>query len=358
MYPADNKIHGGANKVGRYLIDYFSSLNDIQVDIICGISDIEKPQNINEIISLGFDPFADMQKFLLKAKEITEEKNYDVILTSDLFPDFGNIIVHSHTVMYKNKNCKNIIERLIQTFLRRKKVKNFKKNFKDKNRKIFTVSKRLKKDYVENLGFDEKNVICVYPGVEQREKAEIQLHKPFTFGIAAGNAINKGGYLFLLAAFLLKLTKKDFTAKMIVSKSKKGSAIGGFLKFLKLEDKVEILPEQSDMEDFYNEIDCLVVPSINEAFGLVTTEAASYAKPTLISNTAGSAEIITDFENGFIFERKACLIKSMLNLYNKMVKILNLEENKYLEISNNAFLLSKKFLWNEYARQIAEALEP
>ena len=29
MYPENNEIIGGANKVGRFLIDYFSSLKDV-----------------------------------------------------------------------------------------------------------------------------------------------------------------------------------------------------------------------------------------------------------------------------------------------------------------------------------------
>ena len=326
-------------------------------DIICGISGIEKPQKVHEIFCLNFSPFGNMDSFFENVKEIVDKNKYDEVVTSDLFSPFGNLIVHSHTLMYKSKNCKNIIEKIILSITKKKKINNFKKQFKNKNRKIFTVSNRLKQDYVENLGFEENNVICVYPGVDTRDKTKFKVQETFTFGIAAGNAINKGGYLFLLASFLMKLKGKKFKAKMIVSKSKKGSAIGAFLNLLKLNDKVEILPEQVSMDEFYKQIDCLVVPSVNEAFGLVVTEAASYGKPSIVSQTAGSAEILTGRINGFIFERKPCIIKSTLNLYKKMAEVAQLPKEEMEKISDSAFDLSQKFTWNEYCKGILKGLK-
>lgn len=357
MFPANGKIHGGANRIGRYLIEYFSAIPDIKLDIICGTSGNESMKRINKIYSLGFCPFSDMNKFFEKAQEIIHQNNYDIILTSDLFPPFGNIIVHSHTLMYKNQNCKNILESFIQRFLRRKKTEQFKRLFANKERKIFAVSKKLAKDYIENLKFNPENVICVYPGTDQKEKPKYIRQTPITFGIVAGNAINKGGYLFLGAVFLLKLAQKNFKAKMIVTKSKKGSTIESFLNFLRLQDKIEILPEQEGMTEFYKKIDCLVLPSLNEAFGLVLTEAASMGKPTLVSSTAGSSEIITNNENGFIFERSKCFFRTLYNLFKKMEQIINTPQENFEKISNNAYILSQKYTWDNFFEKIAKELK-
>ncbi len=357
IFPKDGNIHGGANRVGKYLIEYFSSLPDVQLDIICGRSNIEKPEKVNQIFCFDFCPFSDMTGFFEKAKEIIDANNYDEVLTNDLFSPFGDVIVHSHTLMYKNKNCKNIFERIYLNFSRKKRIKNFKENFKNKDRKIFTVSNILKQDYIDNLGFDKDNVFVVYPGVDQREKPIFKQQEIFTFGIVAGNAINKGGYLFMIVIFLMKLMRKKFKAKMIVAKSNHISCAGFFLKMLNISDKIEVLSEQVTMDDFYNQIDCLVVPSINETFGLVVTEAATYGKPSIVTHTVGASEILRNGGSGFIFRRTSCLINSILNLYKVMTGVLRIPCEKFEKISNNAYEVSKQFLWDDYSRAIAEVLK-
>ena len=354
MFPTNGKIHGGANRIGRYLIEYFAKLPDIELDIICGTASIQQIKGVKNIITLGFCPFSNMDDFFKKIKQHIDKNNYDVVFTSDLFPPFGNILVHSHTIMYKNKNCKNVIESLVQSFLRREKVKKFKAIFKDKNRKIFTVSKKLAQDYVENLHFSPKNVICVYPGTDQKTKSSYNPQSIFTFGIIAGNAINKGGYLFLFAALLLKIAGKNFKAKIIAPQN---SLMQSFINILKLNDKIEILPEQDGLSEFYGQIDCLILPSLNEAFGLVVTEAASEGKPSLVSSTAGSAEIINDGENGFIFKRSTCICKSLFNLTKKMSQIIDMPAQKFQQISENAYTMSTNYVWDGFFEKITQELK-
>ena len=354
MFPQNGKVHGGANLIGRYLVEYFSKLPDIELDIICGTSDIKSIEGVKNIITLDFCPFSNMDDFFKKVEQHIEKNNYDVLLTSDLFPPFGNILVHSHTIMYKNKNGKNVIERFIQSFLRRKKVANFKALFKNKNRKIFTVSKKLAQDYVENLNFAPENVICVYPGTDQKAESQYKSQPIFTFGIVAGNAINKGGYLFLFAALLLKISGKNFKAKIIAPKT---SIMQFFINLLMLNDKIEILPEQEGLSEFYKQIDCLVLPSLNEAFGLVVTEAAAEGKASLVSSTAGSAEIINDGENGFIFKRSKCIINSLYNLYKKMSQIIDMPDSKFQKITKNAYTMSKTCSWDKFFEKIAQELK-
>ncbi len=354
MFPQNDKVHGGANLIGRYLVEYFAKLPEVELDIICGTSTIKQLDGVKNIITLGFCPFSNMDYFFQKIEQHIEKNSYEVILTSDLFPPFGNILVHSHTIMYKNKNCKNFIERFIQSFLRRKKVAKFKALLKNKNRKIFTVSKKLAQDYIENLNFLPENVICVHPGTNQKPEPQYKSQPIFTFGIVAGNAINKGGYLFLFAALLLKISGKKFKAKIIAPKT---SIMQFFINLLMLNDRIEILPEQDGLSEFYKQIDCLVLPSLNEAFGLVVTEAAAEGKASLVSSTAGSAEIINDGENGFIFKRSTCVAKSLYNLYKKMSQIISMPENKFQKTSKNAYIMSTKYTWDKFFEKIAQELK-
>ena len=116
-----------------------------------------------------------------------------------------------------------------------------------------------------------------------------------------------------------------------------------------LKNNLEILPKLSDMSDFYKNIDFLVLPSYNEAFGLVVIEAGAYGKPSVISSSAGVSEIINK-ENGFVFNIKSFkdyikTLKSVIDLYQENYDL-------YLKYCENIFELSKKYTWENFAENI------
>ncbi|MBK1833641.1 glycosyltransferase family 4 protein [Roseibacillus ishigakijimensis] len=55
----------------------------------------------------------------------------------------------------------------------------------------------------------------------------------------------------------------------------------------------------------YEWADVLVLPSVEDGFGLVVLEAISYGVVPVVSRAAGSAEIITDRENGILIEPRS-----------------------------------------------------
>ena len=133
-----------------------------------------------------------------------------------------------------------------------------------------------------------------------------------------------------MALGILNLFNKKFKAKIINSAVKKDVLMKALLFLFNLNKKVEVYAYQNEIFKFYSELDCLVVPSINEAFGLVTLEASSLGTPCLVSNTAGSSEIIEDNKNGFIFKRNSFF--AVFNLVKKMNFILKLNKKEYMEI--------------------------
>ena len=125
---------------------------------------------------------------------------------------------------------------------------------------------------------------------------------------------------------------------------------------LGLQNKIELLPKQANMQNYYQSIDCYVLPSLNEAFGLVVTEAASNFKPSIVSSTTGVSELIKDAENGFVFDRTKNPVR---NLAQKLEEVCNLyfENNqKFIEISENASKISEKLDWKKFAETIINNL--
>ena len=127
-----------------------------------------------------------------------------------------------------------------------------------------------------------------------------------------------------------------------------------FMKLLRVEDKIELLPKQADMDAYYSSIDCYVLPSLNEAFGLVVTEAAANFKPSIVSSTTGVRELINDGINGFVFNRE---IDKIENLTNKLVEVADLykyNHDKFVEISKNAHKITEQLSWKKFAQTIMD----
>ena len=125
-----------------------------------------------------------------------------------------------------------------------------------------------------------------------------------------------------------------------------------FLVFLfNLKNKINVLPFQKDMTEFYSKTDVLVIPSLNEAFGLVCLEAMANKIPCLVSSFAGCSEIINQ-ENGFIFNRSSFF--DFLKQLNNILNIYNNDPALFKKISNSAYNSSKEFTWHSFAEKVIE----
>jgi glycosyltransferase involved in cell wall biosynthesis len=92
-------------------------------------------------------------------------------------------------------------------------------------------------------------------------------------------------------------------------------------------------------EDFYPQIDVLIVPSIwNEPLGMVAIEACAHHIPVITSATGGLKEIITDGHNGLY-----CDISIPDSLSDAMRKIIN-DRNLLYELQKNARKSVRSFL--------------
>lgn len=59
---------------------------------------------------------------------------------------------------------------------------------------------------------------------------------------------------------------------------------------------------EDDLLAWYNRIDILVLPSFQEAYGAVTSEALMAGAKVIVSRTAGSADLVREGENGFLVD--------------------------------------------------------
>lgn len=96
----------------------------------------------------------------------------------------------------------------------------------------------------------------------------------------------------------------------------------------------------TDTKEIYQSIDILLNFSKHEAFGRVTIEAMMYGIPVLGYNNAGTAELIDDNIDGFLFNDKISFISKLEVLIN--------DKEKYNLISHNSKKKVNLFFSDEY----------
>ena len=71
---------------------------------------------------------------------------------------------------------------------------------------------------------------------------------------------------------------------------------------LELKLNVKFLGRISDMNNFFNQIDLFVHPSVREGFGLVVLEAMSRGIPVIAADNTSLPDLVNNGFNGFLFK--------------------------------------------------------
>ena len=117
------------------------------------------------------------------------------------------------------------------------------------------------------------------------------------------------------------------------------------------EDKVLGFLNPEDLRLYYQTVDAIILPSLYDAFSLVTLEAMACGAIPVVSKYAGVAELISNGFNGFIIDP---LIKGSLS--ETMEQILNMSQSKMQTMRNNAIYTAKKYSWMNTARYFLNLL--
>ena len=338
---------GGGHKVTKNLVEQLINSEKFEIDIYCKKG---TPWN-NTVNGINSITVFNSKHFRKDLDAALEQKAYDYILSSDVLLPFANNLLHSNSSRYKTKKCKSPLMSRVLRVYNHKKIRNQEKNI-SYNKSTFTVSESLKTDYVENLKLNPEKVFVAIPATDD-VKAFVAPEKKdnFTIGAIAGGGLNKGGYLLLFAMARLPKSSK-VKARIIFPKIQKAGFFKLLIKLLKLEDRIELIPKQANMDEYYKSIDCYVLPSLNEAFGLVVTEAAANSKPSIVSSTTGVRELIKDGKNGFIFKREINKIENLTNKITEVSDMFLYDYEKYTNIAQSAHEIAENLSWKEFGNVI------
>ncbi|MDD3013832.1 MAG: glycosyltransferase family 4 protein [Candidatus Gastranaerophilales bacterium] len=354
-----NSFHGGGEKLFYNIINNFAKDGNL-VDIYCSKSDVDNLQGINKIIVI--DKIYDhtepetMEIFYDEIKKLVSNSEYDYIISENITPSIDITFLQGHSLVHRQRKLKNLFESFLYNFrsVKKKRIKYQQKWLQEGYRKIFVVSNVLKNDIITNFNIPEDKISVVYPGVNVscEFKPEFKEKDHIVFGLSAPGFKIKGGYILLKALYLLKNKGYKFKARIIYPKFKKNLWVKFLVKLYKIENNVEFLPLQKDMKSFYDSIDCVVIPSLEDTFGLVALEGMSYGKPCIASLNAGASEIIQEGCNGFIFKLDKNAFK---NFAEKMMFFMDNKED-HEKYSKKSIETAKFYSWDKTYKDLLAQL--
>ncbi|MBR6164250.1 glycosyltransferase family 4 protein [bacterium] len=296
----------GVRGAGLYICSFIYSLSlCCDVDVYCEENTpVREGSNIKNIFHYekGNPPSA----------EDLEKGGYDFVWSltdkvykSDKFLTFT--LQHSHSRLYRQKYIRRPYELFIKRifnpsrYYTKSKIKEYKKVFKTTDI-LFANSKIAYNDYINLCELPPEEIPLLNPMIPKAKSIKKEKHDLFTFGMSAVTFDLKGGYIFLEALYNLKKTTKNFRAKVIYPHFKKNFILRFFYALWGLKKYVEVLDFQKSMDNFYNSVDCIVMPSREETFGFVAAEGMAHKLPVIVSSASGICDIIENEKNGFIFD--------------------------------------------------------
>lgn len=184
--------------------------------------------------------------------------------------------------------------------------------------RIVSISDSISKSLLPEV--NRRKIVKIYNGVMSGQEAKnfrsriLRPDRRVCFGMVGVIRKSKGQLDATLG--ILKLRDEyGIKANLIiygdVIESDYFEMIQRLIKENKLEDQVCFKGFEKDKEIIYHSFDILLVCSVKEAFGRVTTEAMFRGIPVIGRNSGGTSEIISDGISGFLYEQTETLVLRM-----------------------------------------------
>ena len=182
----------------------------------------------------------------------------------------------------------------------------------EKETDLFVCVSQLVYD-LQARGTDREKYVKVYNGIDTNRFSHVLPRmyvnnynnaRPFAIGYAGRIVENKGWRELVDAAVLLHEAGKSVRLFFVGGGSDTDIAcLCEYIKEVKAKEYISYEGYARDMGDFYEKIDCFVLPSkVREAFGLVLCEALYCNVPVITSASGAQGEIITDKVTGRIVD--------------------------------------------------------
>jgi glycosyltransferase involved in cell wall biosynthesis len=214
--------------------------------------------------------------------------------------------------------------------------------------KIICVSELAKRSYVD-AGVDGNRIVVNQVGCDVRKfaaPAESSRSGAPKF-VFVGIPVYRKGFDLLAASYTRLLVHyPDAELHVVGDAAMAGRLMAG--------NQVHIHGKLShdQLSKLLAQMDCLVLPSRLESFGMVVVEALAAGVPVIVSDQAGASEAITENANGWVVraDDEPALFERMLTCYRDIERVRLMHDACTRSAADHD--------WSHYSRRTLDILEP
>jgi glycosyltransferase involved in cell wall biosynthesis len=206
---------------------------------------------------------------------------------------------------------------------------------------IFTPSHYAKRTFVQEGFSADRVVVCPY-GVDTSAflpRPMPRVEETFTV-LFLGNICMRKGIHYLLEAFAKAALRN---AKLILAGPIDPSFRSILHKFDGLFEAPGPIP-RSELHRYYRQSDVFVIPSLADAYPLVTMEAMASGLPVIVSENTGTSELVRNRQNGFVVP-----IRSAEAIAEKLCWLYE-NRRECASMGAAAMITAKKQNWENYGK--------
>jgi glycosyltransferase involved in cell wall biosynthesis len=203
------------------------------------------------------------------------------------------VTIHGQDIqqtIFKNKKCKENIEKVI--------------NF---SKKTITVSNKLKNISEKQLKINSNKIVSISNGISlndifMNESKIFQKYKRKIVILSVSNLIGIKGIDLNLRAIASLKKKYSNIIYLIIGEGERKKSLEKLVKDLDLQDNVKFLRELSHHKvmEYMSICDIFSLPSWNEAFGVVYIEAIAHGKPVIGCRGQGIEDFVKHGKTGIL----------------------------------------------------------
>lgn len=226
-----------------------------------------------------------------------------------------------------------------------RKIRKEKKEY-DEADYIAVPSEFAKKTFIQK-GISEEKIVKASLGADIEELHPKKTRgKDIDFLYVGTNNIRKGLIYLLRAWGETEFSDSELFIRASLEENAKDVYLhekGKNVTFI--EDYVE------NLNDLYHKADVLILPSLEDGFARVVTEAMACGLPVIVSENTGAKELVEDGENGFIIP-----IKDEEAINNK-IRFFRENPEEVERMAKNARKTAERYTWDRYGDKIVQEYE-
>ena len=203
-------------------------------------------------------------------------------------------------------------------------------------------SEQNKRHFINTILIKSNFIKVIFSGIEINKYITIPAitkdDNKLIIGYVGRLSIEKGPYYLLKSLTYLKDINFEC---LIIGDGPCRASLEDYAKINKIHEKIKFYGHQKNVNEYINLMDVIVVPSLNETFGLTIIESFALNKIVIASNVGGIPEIVKHGITGFLFPPRDSLQLS------KWIKFINNNKILLLEMGKKA----NKYVKNNFTSQ-------